>query len=137
MDLAQVIVVSVFRRPSALVPWAMQELKRLEQLWQTVSKEVCHLMGGTCADVLMFPSHSGVMQYPRPLSILWETTTRHIERVVCHDDVPRQIIVQELKSTLDLWMCSNWQDLVEEEVLRSWEESRHNIFPRLTKRGSF
>ena len=29
-DLAQAIVVSVFRRPAALVPWAMQELKRLE-----------------------------------------------------------------------------------------------------------
>ena len=64
-------------------------------------------MGGTCADVLMFPSHSGGMQCPRPLSILWETTAHHIERDVCHDDVARQIIVQELKAELDFWMCSN------------------------------
>jgi hypothetical protein len=34
-DLAQAIVVSAFRRPAALVPWAMQELNRMEQLWQT------------------------------------------------------------------------------------------------------
>ncbi len=63
-DLAQAIVVSAFRRPAALVPWAMQELNRLEQLWQTAFKAVWHLMGGTCADVLMFPSHSGGMQCP-------------------------------------------------------------------------
>ncbi len=31
-DLAQAIVVSAFRRPAALVPWAMQELNRLEKL---------------------------------------------------------------------------------------------------------
>jgi hypothetical protein len=68
------------------------------------------------------------MQCPRSLSILWETTARHIERVVSHDDVVRQIIVQELKAPLDLWMCSNWQDLVEEADLRSWEEARQNIF---------
>jgi hypothetical protein len=93
------------------------------------------LMGGTCADVLMFPSHSGDMQCPRPLSILWEVTARHIERAVRHDDVARQIIVQDLKAALDLWMCSSWQDLVEEESLRTWEETRHNIFLRLAKRG--
>jgi hypothetical protein len=29
-DLAQAIVVSVFRRPAALVPWVMQELNRLD-----------------------------------------------------------------------------------------------------------
>jgi hypothetical protein len=108
-DLTQAIVVSAFRRPAALVPWAMQELNRLEQLWQTAFKALCHLMGGTCADVLMFPSHSGGMQCPRPLSILWEATARHIERAVRHDDVARQIIVQELKAALDLWMCSIWQ----------------------------
>ncbi len=93
-------------------------------------------MGGTCADVLMFPSHSGGMQCPRPLSILWETTARQIERSVCHDDVARQIIVQDLKAALDLWMCSSWQDLVEEADLRSLEEARHNIFLRLVKSGS-
>jgi hypothetical protein len=50
-------------------------------------------MGGTCADVLMLPSHSGGMQIPRLLSILWEATARHIERAVRHDNVARQIIV--------------------------------------------
>ena len=60
-----------------------------------------------CVDVFMFPSHSGGMQCPRPLSILWEETARNIERTVRHDDVMRQIIVQELKTTMDLWMCSN------------------------------
>jgi hypothetical protein len=64
-------------------------------------------MGDTCADVLIFPSHSGGMQCPRSLSILWEETVRHIERTVCHDDVARQIIVQELKTALGLWMCSS------------------------------
>ena len=33
-------------------------------------------------------------------------------------------------------MYSSWQDLVEEETLRSWEEARHNIFLRLAKSGS-
>ena len=93
-------------------------------------------MGGTCADILMFPSHSGGIQCPRPLSILWEAIARHIERAVRHDDVARQIIVQELKAALDFWMCSSWQDLVEEAVLRVWEEARHNIFLRLAKSGS-
>jgi hypothetical protein len=78
-------------------------------------------MRGTCTDVLMFPSHSGGMQSARSLSILWEATASHIERAVRHDDVARQIIVQELKAALDLWMCSSWQDLAEEEALRSWE----------------
>ena len=93
-------------------------------------------MCGTCVDVLMFPSHSGGMQCPRPLSILWEATALHIERTVRHDDVMRQIIVQELKAALDLWMCSNFQNLVSETVLRSWEDARHNIFLRLAKSGS-
>ncbi len=39
-NLAQVIVISTFRRPAALVSWSTQELSRLEQLWQTASKEV-------------------------------------------------------------------------------------------------
>ena len=63
------------------------------------------------------------MQCPRPLSILWEATARHVERAVRHDYVMRQIIVQELKAALDLWMCSSWEDLVEEAALRSWEEA--------------
>ena len=135
-DLTQVIVISVFRRPSSMVPWSMQELNRMEQLWQTVLKTVWHLMCGTCVDVLMFPSHSGDMQCPRSLSILWEATARHIERDVRHEDVMTQIIVKELKAALDLWMCSSWEDLVEGVTLRSWEEARHNIFLRLAKRGS-
>jgi hypothetical protein len=33
-----------------------------------------------------------IMQYPRPMAILWEVTSRHIERALRHDDVARQII---------------------------------------------
>ena len=50
--------------------------------------------------------------------------------------VMRQIIVQDLKAALDLWMCSSWEGLVEETTLRSWEDARHNIFLRLAKSGS-
>jgi hypothetical protein len=118
-NLAQAIVISTFRRPAALVPWSTQELGRLEQLWQTAYKEVWHLMKGTCMDIFMFPSHAGGMQYPRPMAILWEATSRHIERAVRHDDVARQIIRKELESALDLWTCTSWQDLVDGEALRS------------------
>jgi hypothetical protein len=91
-------------------------------------------MKGTCADVLLFPSHAGDMQYPRSMAILWEATSRHIERTIRHDDVTRQIVLKELQSALDDWMCLTWQDLVEEADLRSWEEARHNIFLRMAKR---
>ena len=100
-----------------------------------VYKEICHLMRVTCADVVLFPSHAGVMQYPRPMAILWEATVRHIERALLHDDVTRQIIIKELQSALDAWMCLTWQDLVEEAALRTWEEARHNIFLRMAKSG--
>ena len=93
-------------------------------------------MRATCADILMFPSQAGGMKYPRPMAISWETTTRHIERALRHDDVTRQIIIKELQSALNLWMCTNWQDLVEEADLRSWEEARHNIFLRMAKSGN-
>ena len=73
------------------------------------------------------------MQYPRPMAILWEATSRHIERAVRHDDVARQIIRKELESALDLWTCTSWQDLVDEAALRSWEEARENMFLRLAK----
>ena len=116
-NLAQTIVISTFRRPAALVPWSTQELGRLEQLWQTAYKEVWHLMKGTCADIFTFPSHVGDMQYPRPMVILWETTSRHIERALRHDDVSRQIIRKELEGALDLWTCTSWQDLVDEAPL--------------------
>ena len=89
-NLAQTIVISTFRRPAALVPWSTQDLSRSEQLCQTAYKEVCHLMWGTCADIFLFSSHVGDMQYRRPMSILWETTSRHIDRVLCHDDVATQ-----------------------------------------------
>jgi hypothetical protein len=126
-------VISWFRRPVALVPWSTQELSRLEQLWQTAYKEVWHLMRGTCADIFLFPSYLGGMQYPRPTEILWETTSRHFERALCHDDVSRQIIRKELEAALDLWTCTSWQDLVDEAVLRSWEEARQNMFLSLAK----
>ena len=119
-NLTKAIVIATFRRPAALVPWSTQELSKLEQLWQTAYKEVWHLMRGTCADILMFPSHAGVMQYPRPMAILWEATSRHIEWALRHDDVTRQIIIKELQSALNLWMCTNRQDLVEEAALRNW-----------------
>ena len=61
VNLTQAIVISTFRRSAALVPWSTQELSRLEQLWQTAYKEVCHLMWGTCADIFLFPSHAGGM----------------------------------------------------------------------------
>ena len=89
----------------------------------------------TCADVLLFPSDAGGMQYPRPMAILWEDTARHIERALRHDDVTRQIIIKELQSALDAWMCLTWQDLVEEAALRTWEEVLHNIFLRMAKSG--
>ena len=90
-------------------------------------------MKGTCADIFTFPSHAGGMQYPRPMAILWETTSRHIERTLRHDDVARQIIRKELEAALDLWTCTSCQDLVDESALRSWEESRQNMFLRLVK----
>ena len=46
-NLTRAIVISTFRRPAALIPWSTQELSRLEQLWQTAYKEVCHLMWDT------------------------------------------------------------------------------------------
>jgi hypothetical protein len=57
-------------------------------------------MRGTCVDIFLFPSHAGGMQYPRPMSILWEATSRHIERAFRHDDVARQIIRKELEDDL-------------------------------------
>ncbi len=93
-------------------------------------------MRDMCTDILMFASHAGGMQYPRPMSILWEATSRHIERVLHHDDITRQIIVKEFQSTLDLWMFTIWQDLVEETDLRNWEVAHHNIFLRMTKSGN-
>jgi hypothetical protein len=90
-------------------------------------------MRGTCTDIFLFPSHSGGMQYPRPMVILWEVTSRHIERVLCHDDDARQIIRKELEPALDLWTCTSWQELVDEADLRSWEEARQNMFQRMTK----
>ncbi len=65
--------------------------------------------------------------------ILWETTFRHIERAIRHDDVSTQIIRKELESALDLWTCTSRQDLVDESALRIWEESRENMFLRLSK----
>ncbi len=67
------------------------------------------------------------------MAILWEATSRHIERALRHDDVAREIIRKELKAALDLWTCTSWQDLVDEAALRSWEEARQNIFLRLAK----
>jgi hypothetical protein len=87
----------------------------------------------TCADIFLFPSHTGSMQYPHPMVILWETTSRHIERVLRHDDVARQIIRKELETVLDLWTCTSWQDFVDETALRSWEETRQIMFLRLSK----
>jgi hypothetical protein len=87
----------------------------------------------TCVDIFLFPSHTGDMQYPHPMAILWETTSRHIERALRHDDVSRQIIRKELETVLDLWTCTSWQDLVDETALRSWEETRQNMFLRLAK----
>jgi hypothetical protein len=46
------------------------------------------------------------------------------------------LIIKELQSALNLWMCTNWKDLVEEAALRSWEEARHNIFLRMVKSGN-
>ncbi len=66
-------------------------------------------MKGTCPDIFMFPSHAGDMQYPRPMAILWEATSRHIERAIRHDDVARQIIRKELESVLDLWTYTIWE----------------------------
>ena len=134
-NLAQAIVIATFRRPPALVPWSTQELSKIELLCQMTYKEFWHLMRGTCADVLLFPSHAGGMQYPRPMAILWEATARHIERDLRHDDVMRQIIIKELQLALDAWMCLTWQDLEEETALRTWEETLHNIFLRMVKSG--
>lgn len=127
--------IATFRRPAVLVPWSTQELSKIERLWQMAYKEVWHLMRGTCADVLLFPSDTGGMQYPRPMAILWEATAHHIERALVHDDVTRQIIIKELQLALDTWMCLTWQDLAEEAALRTWEEARHNIFLRMAKSG--
>ena len=51
-------------------------------------------MRDTCEDILM--------------AILWETTSRHIERTLHHDDITRQIIIKDLQSALDLWMFTIW-----------------------------
>jgi hypothetical protein len=132
-NLARVIVISTFRRPSELVPWSTQEFSRLGQLWQTAYKEVWNMIRDTCTDIFLFPSPSGGIQYPRPMVILWEVTSRHIERALSHDDDARQIIRKELDADLDLWTCTSGQDLVDEADLRSWEEARQNMFQRMVK----
>jgi hypothetical protein len=54
--------------------------------WQTAYKELWYFMRRRYPDV------SGGMQCPRPMAILWEATSRHVERVVRHDDVMGRVL---------------------------------------------
>ena len=81
-------------------------------LQRGLAPHVGHMHG---TDIFLFPTHSGDMQYPHPMAILWEATSRY-KRAFRHDDVTRQIIIKELQSALKLW-----QDLVEEAAHKNWE----------------
>ena len=63
-DLEQVIVISVFRRPAALVPWSMQELNRMDQLYKRHSNRCDTSCAVLVSMSLCFPPTQGACNAP-------------------------------------------------------------------------
>ena len=50
-----------------------------------------------------------------------------------HDDVMRDIILLDLEQTKENWLCTTWDDLLDEDNSRPWNQAAHNMWLCLVK----
>jgi hypothetical protein len=93
IDLFTSIGVGAFRYSVALEPWTEKELERLEAVWVQAYKWAWGLPRTTASDVFTLPAG---MDYLRPVGVLAQELCRHLQRCLKHEDVARQLTLQDL-----------------------------------------
>jgi ribonuclease HI len=136
------LAVSVFRYSAALIPWGRHDLgvdtlpaqlDKIGHLWCQGFSSAWDLPAGTAHDLFTFPSEQGGMGYLQPVEVMTEAILQHIHKGLLHDDVMRDIIMLELQQAKEDWLCTTWDDLLDEASLRPWNQAAHNMWLRLAK----
>jgi hypothetical protein len=136
------LAVSVFRYSAALIPWGRHDLgvdtlpaqlDKIGHLWCQGFSSAWDLPAGTAHDLFTFPSEQGGMGYLQPVEVMTEAILQHIHKGLLHDDVMRDIIMLDLQQAKEDWLCTTWDDLLDEASLRPWNQAAHNMWLRLAK----
>jgi hypothetical protein len=67
------------------------------------------------------------MGYLQPVEVMTEVILQHIQKDLLHDDVMRDILLLELQQDKEDWLCTTWDDILDETSLRPWNQSAHNM----------
>ncbi len=81
----------------------------------------------TTHDLFTFSSDQGGMRYLQPVEVMTETILQHIQKGILHDDVIRDILLLDLQQAKDDWLCTTWDDILDETNLRPWNQEAHNM----------
>jgi hypothetical protein len=73
------------------------------------------------------------MGYLQHVEVMTEAILQHIQKGLLHDDVMRDILLLELQQAKEDWLCTTWDDIVDEASLRPWNQAAHNMWLRLAK----
>ena len=142
VNLFNSLAVSVFRYSAALIPWGRHDLgvdtlpaqlDKLGHLWCQGFSAAWDLPAGTSHDLFTFPSEQGGMGYLQPVEVMTEAIIQHIQKGLLHDDVMRDILLLELQQAKEDWLCTTWDDILDEASLRPWNQAAHNMWLRLAK----
>ena len=63
----------------------------------------------------------------QPVEVMTEAILQHIHKGILHDDVIRDIILLELQQVKEDWLCTTWDDILDEVSLRPWNQSAHTM----------
>ena len=75
----------------------------------------------------LFPSEQGGMGYLQPVEVMTEVILQHIQKDLLHDDVMWDILLMDLQQVKADWLCTTWDDILDEVSLRPWNQAAHNI----------
>ncbi len=73
------------------------------------------------------------MGYLQPVEVMTEAILQHIQKGLLHDDVMRDILLMEFQQAKEDWLCTTWDDILDEARLRLWNQAAHNMWLRLSK----
>ena len=80
----------------------------------------------------LYLSHVG-KESALPMAVLTQELLLHAERCMRHEDVVVKMLLAELNSTLDEWLCDSFVELIKEMKLWKWDDATRDFLSRLAK----
>jgi len=99
----------------------------VKQLCVQAYKNAWHLLQLTASVFFIFLKTHADKESTLPMAVLTQELLLHAERCMRHEDVVVKMLLAELNSTLDEWLCDSFVELIKEMELWKWDDATRDF----------